>query len=286
MKNKFNFKLILAFFWCLVTVALVGWWWIWALSISEQLPQFHRMIRYEGTALFTIVVLGCGFLLSTIWHDHKKNERLKLFFSVFTHDIKTSISRLNLQSAVLAEEFENNKTLSRFKNDLSRLDLQLENSLLLTNQDYNKPLIEKIKLSQIISVIKDDFPTLLIEINKDIFVFVDRKWMLCIFRNIFQNAITHGHATEIKISTFIESVQNKPSLAKIHLNDNGSGLNLNHFSKLPQLGHEILKSNLTQSNGIGLYLSKTLLHKMNSSILFQSTQAGFQVTLSVPGELL
>jgi signal transduction histidine kinase len=239
------------------------------------------MIQYEGAALFFIISIGSALLIRFIWKDHQKNERLQLFFSVFTHDIKTSISRLRLQSEVLAEDLThtNNTQLDRLKNDLSRLDLQLENSLLLTHQMNQTALFEKIKLSQIISAIKNDFQDLHIELNTDAHILTDKKWMTCVLRNIFQNAISHGKADLIKIE--IQPATRKNYL-ELKLSDNGLGLKSNHNMNIDKLGQEILKTSLVQSNGIGLYLTRLLLSRLNSTIHF-SSQEGFHVTINLPG---
>lgn len=282
MKTKISFKLILALVWSLFTTSLIVWWWIWALKLSSQVSeQNHRMIKYEGIALIGFVVLGGIFLVSYVWQDHKRNQKIQLFFSTFSHDIKTSISRLRLQAEIMEEELPQDKhpSLSRFIQDVVQLDLQLENSLLFTNINKYQFLMEEVKLSQMIGTIRSDFSNLNIELKQDAEITTDKKWFLSILKNVFQNSLLHGKASHIEISV----EPNTQDSICIAIKDNGVGYSNGAIS---HLGSDIFKSNHSQSNGIGLYLSKSLLSKMNGSLSFSSTSQGFTSHLHVKGKMI
>lgn len=272
---------MLALVWSLFTTSLIVWWWIWALKLSDQVSeQNHRMIKYEGIALIGFVILGGIFLVNYVWQDHKRNQKIQLFFSTFSHDIKTSISRLRLQAEIMEEELPQDKhpSLSRFIQDVVQLDLQLENSLLFTNINKYQFLIEKIKLSQLIGKIRSDFTNLNIELKQDAELATDKKWFLSILKNVFQNSLLHGKASIIEISVQPEAHES----ITISIKDNGLGYTNGNISLL---GSDIFKSNHSQSNGIGLYLSKSLLNKMNGSLTFSSTPQGFTSHITVKGKI-
>lgn len=277
-----SFKLTLAFVWSLFTTSLILWWWIWALKLSGQVSeQNNRMIKYEGATLVAIVILGGVFLVSYVWRDHKRNQKIQLFFATFSHDIKTSISRLRLQAEIMEEELPRDKhpSLSRFIQDVVQLDLQLENSLLFTNLNKYQFLNEKVKLSQLISTLRPDFSHLNIEIIQDAELITDRKWFLSVLKNIFQNSLIHGKAShiEIAVSSLIEDK------IKISIKDNGIGFTKGDISKL---GSDLFKTSPSHSNGIGLYLSKSLMKRMKGSLTFSSNAEGFASHLTVKGQLL
>lgn len=291
-QQKNRLKIVFTLIWTALTLALVIWWWVWAWNLSDLLsPSAHRMIKYEGTTLLTVICIGSYLLIRFVISDHKKNERLQLFFSVFTHDIKTSISRLRLQTEVLIEDSQNqtqsqtqNQTqFLRLKKEMARLDLQLENSLLLTSQEHQIPLIETVKLSQLISLVKEDFQNLHIELSQDVHLTTDKKWMICVLKNIFQNSVNHGKADQIKID--VAQLENNHLNPKIVLNitDNGSGLNSDQIKLLKLMGNKILHSGFNHSNGIGLFLTKSLLSKINSTILFENMNPGFNVQITAKG---
>ena len=282
MKTNVSFKLILALVWSLFTTSLIVWWWIWALKLSNEVSeQNHRMIKYEGITLIAIVIIGGIFLVSYVWQDHKRNQKIQLFFSTFSHDIKTSISRLRLQAEIMEEEQPQSKhsALSRFIQDVVQLDLQLENSLLFTNTNKYQFLMEKIKVSQLIAAIRSDFTHLHIELKQDAELITDKKWFLSILKNIFQNSLLHGKASHIEIS--IQSVDSES--IQISIKDDGIGYSNGNIS---HLGLDIFKSNHRNSNGIGLYLSKSLMSKMNGHLTFSSTSKGITSHLHVRGQII
>ena len=282
MKNLVSFKLMIALVWSLFTTSLIVWWWVWALKLSNQVSeQNHRMIKYEGVTLITIVILGGIFMVNYVWQDHKRNQKIQLFFATFSHDIKTSISRLRLQAEIMEEEMPQAKhpSLSRFIQDVVQLDLQLENSLLFTNVNKHQFLMENIKLSQLIGAIRSDFINLNIELKQDAKLTTDKKWFLSILKNIFQNSLLHGKASHIEISVRSDN----SDMITISIKDNGIGYTLGDANLL---GSDIFKSNHNHSNGIGLYLSKSLLTKMDGTLSFSSTAQGFISLLEVKGQKL
>ena len=282
MKNRISLKLILASAWIVFTTSLIVWWWIWALKLAGQVSDSsHRMIKYEGVTLISIVIIGGTFLVRYVWQDYKRNLKIQLFFATFSHDIKTSISRLRLQAEIMEEELPQDKhpSLSRFIQDVVQLDLQLENSLLFTSFNKYQFLMEKIKLSQLIGAIRSDFSNLHIELKQDAELVTDKKWFLSILKNVFQNSLLHGKASRIEIA--VESGLH--DYVAISIKDNGVGYTSGSVS---DLGSDIFKSNHRQSNGIGLYLSKSLLSKMNGALTFSSTSQGFTSHLRLQGKPL
>lgn len=252
------------------------------MNLAGQVSESKKnMIIYEGIVLIAIVVTGSLFLIGYVWQDYKRNQRLQLFFSIFTHDIKTSISRLRLQAEILEEELpqETHSSLSRLIQDVTRLDLQLENSLMFTH--INKPqfYIEKVKLSQLVATTRADFAQLNIELKQDVEFSTDKKWFLSILKNIFQNSVLHGQATRIEISAQSQSGSDS---VEITIADNGSGPNVS----LTELGSPIYKSKNKNSNGIGLYLSKVLMQKLNGDLRFSSPGTGFNTHLTLKGNIL
>ena len=140
---KPHVKTALAIIWFAFTFSLVTWWWIFFLlrlnptedASIEQLRKSHRMFAWEGSILLAAILLGGIALVIFTYRDQKRHQRLRFFFSTFSHDIKTSIARLRLQAEVLEEDLHSNThpVMKRLIQDIQRLDLQLENSLLLSN---------------------------------------------------------------------------------------------------------------------------------------------------------
>ncbi len=283
MLNKFfkgHMKTFLAIIWFVFTFSLVAWWWIFFLLKIESSSPTHRMFVWEGSILLGTILIGGAALVIFSYRDQKRHQRLRFFFSTFSHDIKTSIARLRLQAEVLEEDQQsNNPVLKRLVEDIRRLDLQLENSLFLaTLEDSTALLQEKVSLSQLLSTLRNDFPELSLELERDALIQGDRRALISIFRNLLQNSVLHGKATEVKIA--VKSLS--PNSLELIIADNGQGFK----GFLPKLGSEILISQDSRGNGIGLLISKRLLNRMGGNLSFESKEnEGFKSHLNIGGTL-
>lgn len=272
-------KTLLAIVWFVFTFSLVTWWWWFSLTRLPPGTPTHRMFLWEGTILLAAVLIGGMTLIFFVYKDHMRHQRLRFFFATFSHDIKTSIARLRLQAEVLEEEMADKKSpvLKRLIQDISRLELQLENSLQLSNLEDGVLFIEDFKLSQMLSVLRSDFGDLKIELNQDAKLKADRRAVVGILKNIFQNSLTHGKADQMQIT--VKPLDNR---LQIQIVDNGSGFT----GEVGKLGQEILRSQDPKGNGIGLMLSRRLIQKMNGDLQFESSSSGFVALLTLPGVLV
>jgi len=274
------YKTLLSILWFAFTFSLVMWWWVFLLRKLGNTVASHRMFTWEGSILMAAIFLGGVALIVFSYRDTKRHLRLSFFFSTFSHDIKTSIARLRLQAEVLEEELENNSSpiLKRLINDIHRLDLQLENSLLLTNLEDSPLLFEKVSLADLFSTLKIEFTDLNIEVGHEAYLQGDRRALLSVFRNLLQNAVIHGKATSVRLQ--VKALSNKN--LEILVQDNGSGFK----GTMGKLGSEILVSKSAHGNGIGLLLTKRLLQKMRGDVRFESRDnAGFCSRITMEGQL-
>lgn len=241
----------------------------------------HRMFMWEGSILLVALIIGGLSLIFLSYRDEKRHEQLRTFFATFSHDIKTSITRLRLQAEVLEEDNASQKSpvLQRLINDIARLDLQLENSLLLSTTGPQTLLQEKLQLSKLIESLRIQWSELDFRISQDAEIIADKRAMVSVLRNLIHNAVLHGQASAIEISV-------KPVAAdkiEILLQDNGKGFT----GDVQQLGAEMLPSKNEKGNGIGLYLCRRLLKKMNGDLRFENGQpAGLRAVIHVPGRPL
>lgn len=281
-------KTILAILWLLFTFSLVTWWWVFflhRLSPNETLSIYqndssYRMIAWEGSILMASILLGGIALVVFTIRDQRRHERLRFFFATFSHDIKTSIARLRLQAEVLEEELtaDSHPILSRLMSDIHRLDLQLENSLLLAHIENGTFNIESCSLTKILSHLRNDFPEVTLELEREVQLLADQRALLSVFKNLIQNAILHGKATQIKISPQIPT----SGFIQLTVRDNGLGFQ----GPTEKLGSELLTSQNRNSNGIGLLITTRLIETMGGKISFESKDhQGFSATLSLRGEL-
>jgi signal transduction histidine kinase len=285
-KSTVSTNVIVILIWLIFTSSLAIWWWIYALrELQLTLPDQnnysskHMMIMAEGFILVMMIVLGGSYLLYLVYRDQKRHERLKFFFSAFTHDIKTSISRLRLQSDILSETENASPILQRLTEDIQRLDLQLENSLVLTHPEA--PLLEeKISLQKLIQMIRQEFPNMTFELTQNLSLQADSKALILLFRNIIQNAIIHGKAQQISIQS--TNHPTRSDLIRLIISNNG----LAFRGDCSQLGKQIWNSESLHSNGLGLLIVKNLSEKMGGSVEFiqvQNKESNFQIQIDLKG---
>lgn len=275
-------KLLLSFLWLLFTSSMVSWWWFYGMdeltkpNSAINLEARKRMLFWEGSFFLFAIFIGGFFLIYYLYKDNEKNKSLRAFFSIFSHDLKTSIARLRLQADVLREEegFNKNKTLQRIVKDINKLDIQLENSLWLAQLENIKFLKEKFLFSDLISMIKSDFPEVSIELNKDIQVIGDKRSLMCVLRNLIQNAIIHGEADTLTIKLMPDE-----GVLNIEISDNGKGTN-----KLPVFQSALFPhfSNSSKTSGLGLNLCYQILLKTEGflSARLEGNKIFFNISLA------
>ena len=279
-------KIWAAILWTTFTVTLVGWWWLFTYRllttpslVEESAARGSRMLVYEGGTLFTLVFAGGLGLVFYMVQDSRREQRERLFFATFNHDIKTSISRLKLQAEFLKEGFQpteqgSSKTImSRLVQDMDRLELQLENALLLAAGKTAKFHFEKLNFGEILKGLRFEFSDLEISLKKDPEFWSDRRAMTSVLRNLMQNSRQHGEATRIEI---LSQVAESGDI-EVLVSDNGHGL-----TKAIKASRLDLGSAPRAGSGMGLYLSRQLLIKMKGQLEVIDSEQGFRIKLTLP----
>lgn len=277
--SKLQFALSL--FWFLFTFSLVVWWWVFSLHQLELLSEvielvkhqsIKRMLIWEGAVLVVSVFVGGLTLVVLTNRERQRNLRLRNFFSNFTHDLKTSLTRLRLRTEMLAEK-NPSPEVQKLLEEASRLDLQLENSLWVARGDSQRLIAEDISLSQSIGFLRVEWPELEVRLHQDALLLADGQALKSVFRNVFQNAWLHGEATKIDVKPVLQN-----NMWTIEVEDNGKGFN----GDLRQLGAKLLNSKSDRGNGLGLFLTNDLLKRMNGKIKFLPVDKGFRVQIVLP----
>ncbi|MBX3040498.1 MAG: HAMP domain-containing histidine kinase [Bdellovibrionaceae bacterium] len=268
---------LLAILWLFFTLSLVGWWWYHALLTSAADERLQRMYFWEGAFLLLVLSIGGAGLVYLTHHHQERHDRLKMFFSTFAHDLKTSISRLRLQGELLEESGAGkDPKVQAILKDIHKLDLQLENSLWMSQLDSQSLLIQSTKLSEVMDYLRIEFSEMRFEMSRDADLQVDRRAFAVILRNLFNNSILHGGADRVGMKVS----QASSGTLEIVIADNGRGLSI----PMEKLGRQVLSLDSAKSNGLGLYLCRRLISKMGGDLRFVN-EAGFKVNLLLKGHL-
>lgn len=289
-------KIFLAGLWLAFTLSLAVWWTIYGLrqievlksvqqNVGVEIAKQHKMIMWEGSILILLLLAGGFSLLYYIYLSTQRHQQVREFFASFTHDLKTSLASLKLQAESLQEDFTTDKEitssskqlLARLLKDSVRLELQLENSLFLSNVESNQLFLEKLSLGQVAGAFSHQWPEIKFQIDRDVEILADERATESILKNIVQNSIVHGGATSINIKVQDSSQKSTVSLV---VEDNGRGFS----GDMKKLGTLFVRHNTRSGTGVGLYLAKELMSKMGGEITFTTSEGkGFGARLTFKG---
>src|ERR1051325_1531514 len=277
--------------WVVFTVTLAGWWLVFGLrqldlikrltvAGAPDLHRYYQMLMWEGGILIASLIGGGLALFYYARREQKRHAQVEEFFAAFTHDAKTALASLRLQAESLKEDFANseaNPLLDRLLGDTLRLQLQLENSLFLVNLPRGKFFLQPIKVSDRIAALRLHWPNVKITLTGDAEVMADARALESVLTNLVQNAVTHGHATEVSAN-----VQRRGGRVRVTVVDNGRGFQ----GDLRQLGRLFVRHARSSGSGVGLYIVRRLGRATNGTIKFCSgEESGFVAELELPEAL-
>lgn len=285
-KDKFQFSLIIL--WLVFTVTFAIWWFKFSLENIELLSTLQpdlvehwarqrRMILYEGSTWLILLVLGGMALIAFARREHFRGQRIREFFASFSHEVKTSLASLRLQAESLKDEAgerSQSPVLDRLIGDTVRLQVQLENSLFLASQDNLKLYLEPLSLKQTAERVREQWPHLNVRTLNDATVMADERALRSVLSNLFQNAIVHGKSSAVELA-----VDKKDDLVVLDFRDNGSGYR-GDSRRLGELFHRPVPSS---GSGIGLFICRLLMKRMNGELEIPQSSNGFHARLHFVG---
>lgn len=290
MKGKRSrISIALVGLWVVFTVTLAGWWLVFglrqldlikrlSLQGAPDLHRYYQMLMWEGGILIASLIGGGLALFYYAQREQKRHAQIEEFFAAFTHDAKTALASLRLQTEALREDFAAagpNPLLDRLLSDTLRLQLQLENSLFMVNVKAGKLFFEPIKLGDRIDVMRQHWPDLTITQAGDGTVMADARALESVLTNLVHNSVTHGRATRVDIDV---SRDDQGQLI-VRIADDGGGFQ----GDFRQLGKPLVRLTRNSGSGVGLYIVRQLTRRMNGAITFKGgSGGGFVAELELP----
>lgn len=275
--------------WVVFTVTLAGWWLIFGLRQLERLKQVqlegvaefqdhYQMLIWEGGVLIISLIGGGVALFYYARREQQRHAQVEEFFTAFTHDAKTALASLRLQAESLREdlaEVEANPLLDRLLSDTVRLQLQLENSLFLVNLPSGRLIVEPVSLSHLIEVLRHHWPDLKITHTGDGVALADVRAVESVLANLVQNSAIHGRATHVNVNI----AESREGRLHLLVSDNGQGF----AGNFDQLGKLFIRHARNSGSGVGLYLARQLMKRMNGKLNFsRGHDGGFVAELDFP----
>lgn len=237
--------------------------------IQEMLtkPEF-----LEGKILYNTIHEAHKSMVENV-NEYKYNkEQFREYIEMWVHEIKTPIS----SSKLIIQNNRNNVTES-IDEEIDKVYSYVEQVLYYSRsenveKDY---IIKEVNLEQIVNNVilknKKDFiyKNILLDMkNLDVKVNSDSKWLEYIINQIVINSIKYSKIEGPKISIY--SVVNKENV-ELYIEDNGIGIEKKNLSRVWDKGFTGENGRKKyNSTGLGLYLCKKLVQKLEHEIAIDS----------------
>lgn len=285
-------------------------WWGWQLyklqhaylehlkSEGNTLPENALrnkifMIIGEGGVFLILLFWGIWWIKKNVWQDLKRAQKEKNFLLAVTHELKTPIAAIRLNSQTL----KNRKLTEEQSQDLcadiitesNRLETLVNNILLATQFEQNTSLgnWQTTDLSLLVEAQIKRFQQLFPErtvnsnIQSNIQLEVEETMIVSLLFNLLENANKYSPISE-SISVTLKGSEH---LVLLEIADLGMGIPLEErksvFEKFHRVGNEQTRSQ--KGTGLGLYIVKQICKAHRAEInISDNTPCGsrFQITFS------
>ena len=283
----------------LMNIALGGMMLITALVLfyvyQKVLKPFHAMsnlsyelakgnlstpVKEEKSKLFGRFLWGMDMLREKLEDNKEKElefqrERKTLILSL-SHDIKTPLSSIELYSKALSEnlydtEEKREEALQGIARNVKEIKGYVDEIVTASREDFlNLEVVEgEVYLSTVIEAIKayykDKLSVLhtqfIVEDFSECLVNGDQNRLIEVLQNIMENAIKYGDGKWISIS-----VAEEEDCKLIHIENSGSELKEEELPNLFDSFYRGSNSHGIKGNGLGLYICKKLMRKMDGEV--------------------
>jgi two-component system sensor histidine kinase CiaH len=285
-------------------------WWGWQLYRLQSAYLLHLrtegnvlpenalrnkifMIVGEGGVFLILLFWGIWWIKKNVWQDLQRAQKEKNFLLAVTHELKTPIAAIRLNSQTL----KNRKLSEEQSQDLcadiitesNRLETLVNNILLATQFEQNTSLgnWQMTNLSILVEAqvkrFQHLFPDRLVNSNiqSNIQLNLEENMMISLLFNLLENANKYSPVGE-PISVSLKGTEH---LVLLEIVDLGVGIpdeeRKTVFEKFHRVGNEQTRSQ--KGTGLGLYIVKEICKAHRAEIkISDNTPRGsrFQITFS------
>ena len=260
----------------LFIILLGGWWLFLVFKLAVKLKEMNSpilqgnlvmMVQWEGvTFLGTTIFVGIA-MIYIFYQDSKKSRATQSFYASLTHELKTPLASMRLQAQVLNDLVrklevteDNKKKIDKYSHRLEEDSVRLENEIdrhlqlsrLGLNGEFNLTSLDPVGL---IKKIFSAYPEIELNISEgDFSIIADQSAFEMIIKNLIENTLRHQPKTK-KVTVHINENDAKTI---VHYDDQGESFS----GDIKRLGNLYYKHNSPQGSGIGLYLIKRIMRKL------------------------
>ena len=265
------------------------------LSYELAKGNLSMPVKEEKSKLFGRFLWGMDMLREKLEDNKEKElefqkERKTLILSL-SHDIKTPLSSIELYSKALSEDLydtqeRKDEALQGIARNVKEIKGYVDEIVTASREDFLNLEVSmgEFYLSETMKVIESYYQDKLsvihtaFEIQKipECLIKGDKNRMVEVLQNVMENAIKYGDGKRIRIS-FGEEEECK----LIHIENSGCNLKKEELPNLFDSFYRGSNSTGMKGSGLGLYICKTLMRKMDGEIFAGMNEDVFCVTIVV-----
>lgn len=265
------------------------------LSYELAKGNLSMPVKEEKSKLFGRFLWGMDMLREKLEDNKEKElafqkERKTLILSL-SHDIKTPLSSIELYSKALSEDLydtqeRKDEALQGIARNVKEIKGYVDEIVTASREDFLnlEVVMGEYYLSEAIRTIQNYYQDKLSLIHTEFkvdeisecLVTGDKNRLIEVIQNVMENAIKYGDGKSIRIS-FGEEEDCK----LIHIENSGCNLKKEELPNLFDSFYRGSNSIGMKGSGLGLYICKTLMRKMDGEIFAQMNEDVFCVTIVV-----
>ncbi len=265
------------------------------LSYELAKGNLSMPVKEEKSKLFGRFLWGMDMLREKLEETKEKElafqkERKTLILSL-SHDIKTPLSSIELYSKALAEglydtQERKDEALQGIARNVKEIKGYVNEIVTASREDFLnlEVCMGEYYLSEVMKVTENYYQDKLSVIHTgfqvdeipECLVRGDKNRMVEVLQNVMENAIKYGDGKRIRISFGEEE-----DCTLIQIENSGCSLKKDELPNLFDSFYRGSNSAGMKGNGLGLYICKTLMRKMDGEIFAGMKEAVFCVTIVV-----
>lgn len=266
----------------LLIVVTVGWIIVNVLgALQGQNAGAYWALLAVGTTILGLVLVGVVLYLLLSIKAIRLNQRQSNFIDSVTHEFKSPLTSLKLYVQTLTRHQVTEEQRSDFYrfmiDDLVRLDGLVDHLLdaARIDQGSQHDEVEEVELAELLGRCaqtachqhRRPADTIQFELEPAV-VRAPPTDLEIVFRNLLDNALKYsGPQAEVQVQSSLDGY----GQVVIRITDNGPGIPAKWrrkvFGRFFRIGSELERS--TQGTGLGLYIVRTLVHKLHGKVLIR-----------------
>ena len=252
-------------------------------------------IKEEKSKFFGRFLWGMDMLREKL-EDNKEKEMefqkdKKTLILSLSHDIKTPLSSIELYSKALSENLydtqdKKDEALYGITRNVKEIKKYIDEIVAASREDFlNLEVIQgELYLSEIIKAVEVYYRDKLSVIHtafivdefSECLIKGDKNRLIEVLQNIMENAIKYGDGKSIRISS-----EDEEDCKLISIENSGNSLKDDELPNLFDSFYRGSNSHGVKGNGLGLYICKSLMRKMDGEIFAQINNESFRVTVVI-----